>query len=112
MALVRDQLWAEAVHFYNKKEPLYLEKAEVEALGVREQEVRHIDDGLSGRIESWLEEPMELFDTIGDDGASTPDSNAKPYKICARQIWVAVWEDVKTISTEQKPIKFLVPCIK
>jgi predicted P-loop ATPase len=51
---VRDQLWAEAVHYYKTGAPWWLETPELEALATAEQEARYIIDEWFGIVADWI----------------------------------------------------------
>ena len=54
---IRDQLWAEAVHLYKNKEPLYLETKDVEKIAENHQEERTLhSDPWDNLIAAYLKE--------------------------------------------------------
>lgn len=76
-----DQVWAEAIYRWNQGEKLWLTGNLEAELEVQHDE-RMKDDGLAGKIQAWLEEPIqhEFESSTGED----------EYRdiTCVRQIWV------------------------
>lgn len=96
LAANRDQIWAEAVVRYKEGEKLYLEDALL-ASAEAEQEAHRSDDGLTARIERWLEElvpedwqqrsikqRLNYYDAEFDAGGPVTRRD----RVCAREVWV------------------------
>lgn len=96
---VIDDMWGEAYALYNEMRrthaadedlPLYLTEEFSVAYAAKLQESRRVespDDVLAGRIEEWLEKPINTG-SIDDDGA---DGTAGPVfynEVCTQMIWV------------------------
>jgi len=93
-----NQVWAEAVYLYNKKEPLFLSK-ELEAIAFKVQEFHTETDDRRGLIEQYLDMPlpanwdkMDVFErrryVQGDDIQAT--GTIARDKVCAAEIWCEV----------------------
>lgn len=85
-----DQIWAEALHLYRQMRlakphgtlPLFLDGKSHE-YATQPQESRRVetaDDGLRGKIEAWLDKPIE------DDGFDTSGAKYRN-EVCLTQIW-------------------------
>lgn len=87
----RDQLWAEALELYKAGEKLYLDKEEANILAAKEQKERYVDDGLSGVIEQWLNQPIAKnhWDVERDtDDFFTSDETVERDRTCVTEIWL------------------------
>lgn len=96
---VVDQLWGEAYALYQSMTrmhpagedlPLYLTGEFSVAYAAKLQESRRVespDDVLAGRIEEWLEKPINTG-SIDDDGADTTAGPAFYNEVCTQMIWV------------------------
>jgi putative DNA primase/helicase len=80
-----DQIWAEALVYWTRGEQLWLEP-HVEAMAQHEQSLREMDDGLSDRIQEWLDAPVNA--AMSGDGADFDEvkGELKTYT-CVREIW-------------------------
>lgn len=93
-----DQLWAEAVHYYNEGEVLFLDAEQSEAAGAEREEFTE-EEPLSGLVQEWVNTPVpEGWDEM------SPESRVRWYsdlsdgftsagteridKICSMQVWV------------------------
>lgn len=76
-----DQIWAEALHRWQQKEPLFLDPA-LEKKANEVQRLREVDDGLTGRIQAWLEEPIQ-------DGEFIDETQPQQFRThtCIREVW-------------------------
>ncbi|MEH3123012.1 MAG: VapE family protein [Sphingomonas phyllosphaerae] len=96
---VVDQLWGEAyavyqsmmrMHAAGEDLPLYLTDEFSVAYAAKLQESRRVespDDVLAGRIEEWLEKPINTG-SIDDDGADPAAGPAFYNEVCTQMIWV------------------------
>jgi len=57
----RDQLWAEAYHYYREGENIHVSDAKMEMLLREEASIRQLDDPWTGKIISWVEEHATMF---------------------------------------------------
>lgn len=93
-----DQVWAEAVHYYNQGEALFLDTEQSEAAGVEREEFTE-EEPLSGLIQEWVNSPVpEGWDEMSPEArvrwyADQSDGFAAPGteridRICSMQVWV------------------------
>lgn len=103
-----DQLWAEAVHRYKHKEPLFLD-AECEKIAKNNQDAFSDTDDRTGLVEEYLNMPVpENWDTMDSlerrSYFNTKDFDEKGSyrdKVCAFEIWIdALGMDRKDYSTK------------
>lgn len=91
LALEIDQIWAEAITLYRQMRvekprgtlPLYLVDSEARETAERLQESRKVEsteDGLTGRIEEWLNKPI-------NEGGFETGSDEIRQEVCLLQIW-------------------------
>lgn len=80
-----DQVWAETLYRWTQGETVYLSpRLETQAQKIQEQ--RELDDGLVGRIEGWLETPINSeFSTDGRIELRTIT--------CVREVWVSCFNE-------------------
>lgn len=95
-----DQIWAEARYRVRQGEPLWLpDRLAKEA--EKEQKARELDDGLVGRIELWLSEPVnhEFNDGTSQKG---------PREVtCVREVWTQCFGEPESKMTRAHSNKIL-----
>ena len=101
-----NQIWAEAMHFYNKGESLYLEK-EIEEYAKKEQDKHTEGNHLEGIIREYLEIPLpkkwDKYDIEerkryiqGNEFGKKHDGTEKRMKVCGVEIWIELLDgDIK-----------------
>ena len=93
-----DQVWAEAVHYYNQGESLFLDAAQSEAAGAEREEFTE-EEPLSGMIQEWVNTPVpEGWDEMSPDSRVrwyadaaddfVPAGTERIDQICSMQVWV------------------------
>jgi predicted P-loop ATPase len=89
-----DQIWAEALVYWAKGEQLWLDP-HLEAMAQAEQSMREMDDGLSGRIDTWLNEAVAPGQDGGEFDAPSGVYAVRNYT-CVRQIWSECFGETET----------------
>lgn len=90
-----DQLWAEAVYYWKKGEPLYMDTPELDAMAKSEQEQHREDNVKEGMIRDFLEKPVpDNYDSLSLAarrmywaGTAQCEKTMQRQKVCALEIW-------------------------
>lgn len=90
-----DQLWAEAVYYWKRGEPLYMDTPELDAAAKAEQEQHREDNVKEGMIRDFLEKPVpDNYDSLSLAarrmywaGTAQCDTTTRRTKTCALEIW-------------------------
>lgn len=98
-----NQVWAEALMRYRKKEPLYLSPAmEVAAANVQQEHLE--EDPRASEIHKYLERPISEPGDEFNDGPQDIAVGSKRDKVCASEIWIRVFngqaKDMNTYNTK------------